>query len=607
MKKISEILKNNSISFWYLNFMICALILIPKSNFGLENFPLRIGLMFIYILLVFMDYKKHKITFNHFNSRPLSIVFGLFIIFCIPSLFITKSLFTSIYTISKFIMAYITFVLVLKTKYNDKEISTLYKSALFSSTIIIVYGLISYIFDINLFTESNYLYPGSLGRVSSTFFNPIYFGMYINLIYPLLLYKLCITKGKKNIFYIILLILSYIALLVTFTRSALLVFLVVFVMMFILFRKTIFNFKTLVIIVCMIISTISIPGAQKLFLSSMSDGIKIINNVTSFIPGFELDDFIYKDYDENSEFTDFSLQHREAFARIAKEIGNDNIYTGVGFGAYLDYMNSEDFERNYPEYTLSKTHPHSSFVLLFAEVGIFPVILMFIFMILILLYFIINIISLWKKKNSVYYDSALGFLLTIGFFVVNLISENAFYDTQIFSLYLIFTGILLSKTIREKRVMFISSTGGHLEELMQLKEMFKNYDYYIVTEKTKSNLSLKAKHPKKISFLTYGTYTTLSKKFTYPFKLLLNCFKSLYIYIKFRPEYIVSTGAHTAGPMCLLGKILGSKIIFIETFANSKTKSKTGALVYKFADLFIVQWEAMLELYPDAVYGGWIF
>ena len=161
--------------------------------------------------------------------------------------------------------------------------------------------------------------------------------------------------------------------------------------------------------------------------------------------------------------------------------------------------------------------------------------------------------------------------------------------------------------MKKKKVMFISSTGGHLEELTQLKEMFSNYDYHIVTEKTKSNLSLKKKYPNRVSFLTYGTYTTLSKKITYPFKLLLNCFKSLFIYIKFRPKYIVSTGAHTAGPMCLLGKMLGSKIIFIERFANSKTKSKTGTLVYKFADLFIVQWEEMLELYPNAVYGGWIF
>ena len=158
-----------------------------------------------------------------------------------------------------------------------------------------------------------------------------------------------------------------------------------------------------------------------------------------------------------------------------------------------------------------------------------------------------------------------------------------------------------------KKVLFISSTGGHLEELMQLKKIFHKNDYYIVTEKTKSNLSLLKKYPNRVSFLVYGSYTTLSKKMIYPFKLAFNTIKSLLIYLKIRPEFIVSTGAHTAGPMCLIGHLLGSKIIYIETFANSSSKSKTGALVYKFADLFIVQWESMLELYPNAIYGGWIF
>lgn len=158
-----------------------------------------------------------------------------------------------------------------------------------------------------------------------------------------------------------------------------------------------------------------------------------------------------------------------------------------------------------------------------------------------------------------------------------------------------------------KKVLFISSTGGHLEELTQLKKMFDKYDYYIVTEKTKSNISLKNKYPHRVSFLLYGTYTSLGKKITYPFKLLINTFLSLFIYIRLRPKYIISTGAHTAGPMCLIGKIFGSKIIFIETFANSKSKTITGRIVYKFADLFIVQWKEMLQLYPKAVYGGWIF
>lgn len=161
--------------------------------------------------------------------------------------------------------------------------------------------------------------------------------------------------------------------------------------------------------------------------------------------------------------------------------------------------------------------------------------------------------------------------------------------------------------MKKKKVLFIASTGGHLNELMQLNAMFDNYNYHIITEKTKSNLPLKKKYPGKINFLVYGTYTTKIKKITYPFKLLYNCLKSLVLYIKIRPKYIVTTGTHTAVPMCYWGKIFGSKIIFIETFANSKSKTRSGRLVYPIADLFVVQWKEMLELYPKAVYGGWIY
>lgn len=155
-----------------------------------------------------------------------------------------------------------------------------------------------------------------------------------------------------------------------------------------------------------------------------------------------------------------------------------------------------------------------------------------------------------------------------------------------------------------KKVLFISSTGGHLSEMMMLNDLFKKYDYHIITEKTKTTIGLKNKYHKKIDYLIYGTK---DHPISYPFKLLANCFKSVYFYFKIRPDFIITTGAHTAGPMCCLGKIFGSKIIYIETFANMHTKTITGRLVYMFADLFIVQWESMLKLYPKATYGGWIY
>lgn len=158
--------------------------------------------------------------------------------------------------------------------------------------------------------------------------------------------------------------------------------------------------------------------------------------------------------------------------------------------------------------------------------------------------------------------------------------------------------------MNKKSVLFISSTGGHLEELLQLSPIFDSYDYHLITEKTKSNMYLKEKYKDRVAYLVYGTKHHIV---SYPFKLLFNCFKSLYYYLKFHPDYIITTGTHTAGPMCCIGKIFGSKVIYIETFANMVTKTSTGKLVYPMSDLFVVQWESMRKLYPNAVYGGWIF
>ena len=155
-----------------------------------------------------------------------------------------------------------------------------------------------------------------------------------------------------------------------------------------------------------------------------------------------------------------------------------------------------------------------------------------------------------------------------------------------------------------KKVLFISSTGGHLSELLQLKDLFNEYDSYLITEKTKSTISLKNEYGKKINYLIYGSK---NKLLTYCFKFSFNIIKSLFLYIKIRPKYIISTGTHTAVPMCYIWKLFRSKIIYIETFANLETKTLAGKLVYPIADLFIVQWESMLKLYPKAVYGGWIY
>lgn len=152
------------------------------------------------------------------------------------------------------------------------------------------------------------------------------------------------------------------------------------------------------------------------------------------------------------------------------------------------------------------------------------------------------------------------------------------------------------------KVMFISSMGGHLSELRQLD--FEKYDYSLVTEKSESDKDLKEKYGDKAHFLLYGTRRTPIRYF---FILLFNFFKSLVLFLKIRPKVIVTTGTHTAVPMCYIAKLFRAKVIWIETFANRNTKTLAGRLVYPIADTFVVQWEEMKKIYPKAKYWGWIY
>ena len=155
-----------------------------------------------------------------------------------------------------------------------------------------------------------------------------------------------------------------------------------------------------------------------------------------------------------------------------------------------------------------------------------------------------------------------------------------------------------------KKVLFISSGGGHWNELMRLKPLFNKYNSYFATEKLKATENLKEKFNGKFFYLLYGTKDHM---LTYPFKLLANSFISLYQFIKIRPDVVVTTGVQSAGPMCCIAKIFRKKIVYIETMANINKKTATGRIIYHFADLFIVQWKSMLKLYPKAVYKGLIY
>lgn len=70
---------------------------------------------------------------------------------------------------------------------------------------------------------------------------------------------------------------------------------------------------------------------------------------------------------------------------------------------------------------------------------------------------------------------------------------------------------------------------------------------------------------------------------------------------------MLSTGAMIAYPALVLAKLMGIKTIFVECMFNVYDTTLTARLSYPFVDLFIVQWEELLKIYPKAVYRGRVF
>lgn len=157
------------------------------------------------------------------------------------------------------------------------------------------------------------------------------------------------------------------------------------------------------------------------------------------------------------------------------------------------------------------------------------------------------------------------------------------------------------KKCKNKKICFCSSSGGHWEELLCLKEIADENDSFFVTEEGGQVNDINDKK----NLYVFPQINRKEKGFIFHFIVLF--WKAFKILKKEKPDVVITTGALIAFPFCLLAKLMKKKVVYIESFARVYDKSLTGCLVYPFADLFIVQWESMLKCYPKAVYTGGIF
>jgi beta-1,4-N-acetylglucosaminyltransferase len=146
------------------------------------------------------------------------------------------------------------------------------------------------------------------------------------------------------------------------------------------------------------------------------------------------------------------------------------------------------------------------------------------------------------------------------------------------------------------KLCLVCSHGGHFVQMMRLMEAFKDNDYFFVTFKSEATNNLESAYLIKFEGWDLKGKLLLIKTIIQEFKIL----------IKERPDTIITTGAgEIAVPFCYAGKLLGIRIIYIETLSRIKTSSGAGRLIYPIADIFLVQWKSLLKKYGHkAKYWG---
>lgn len=161
--------------------------------------------------------------------------------------------------------------------------------------------------------------------------------------------------------------------------------------------------------------------------------------------------------------------------------------------------------------------------------------------------------------------------------------------------------------------MFACNQGGHFSQMIALHDLFGKYESVLVTDNvlaTKQLPALKDVWHIEYAMAMANKREALAKKGRKNGRLaLISSYISLFIecvriWKKYRPAAIISTGSNIAVPLFLYGKLMGSRLIFVETRAKVYSKTVTGKIADKIVDQVFVQWPEMKKLYPKAEYCG---
>ena len=147
-------------------------------------------------------------------------------------------------------------------------------------------------------------------------------------------------------------------------------------------------------------------------------------------------------------------------------------------------------------------------------------------------------------------------------------------------------------------ILLVCSNGGHLLQLLQLRDEWPRDERVWVTFDKPDARSLLA--GEEVVYAHHPTNRSLRN-------LLRNLVLAFRLLRRHRPRAVVTTGAGVAVPFCWLGRALGVRVVYIESFSRIFEPSLTARLVHPVAHAFFVQWPELRPRFRKARYEGAAF
>jgi UDP-N-acetylglucosamine:LPS N-acetylglucosamine transferase len=145
------------------------------------------------------------------------------------------------------------------------------------------------------------------------------------------------------------------------------------------------------------------------------------------------------------------------------------------------------------------------------------------------------------------------------------------------------------------KIMFVTSAGGHLAQLLPLDKWWSQHARSWVTfQRPEVEAAL---HNENVTWCFYPTTRNIPNAV----RNLLLAWPTLR---RERPDVVVSVGAGVSVPFFLIARLLGIHTVYIECFDRITMPTLSGRLCYPLSELFCIQWEEQRRFYPEAVNIG---